>query len=64
MFKEIGPFLGDGRNLLNFYFFILFVVKEGEVEGLVGSIDVGVDEFDVPDEVDQKVAFFSALEGL
>ena len=62
--EQIRSFLGDSGDLLNFYFFILFVVKEGEVEGLVSSVDVGVDELEVPDQVHQKVAPLSAPEGL
>lgn len=42
--KEMGLFLGNGCDLLNFYFFILFFIKEGEVQRFIGGVDVVVDK--------------------
>lgn len=62
--EEAGLVVGDGCDLLNFYFFILLFLEEGEVERLIGCVDVGVDEAAVSDHFDQKVLMRVPPEGL
>jgi hypothetical protein len=53
-------YLGD---LLNFYFFILFLVAEGEVERFVCCVNVLVDESDVLDKGCQEMPVLSTPKG-
>ena len=61
--EEMWLFLRNGCDLLNFYFFILFFIKEGEVQRFIGSVDVVVDEVQIGDHVDEKVWLFFPLKG-
>ena len=53
--EHISFELRYGSNLLNFYFFILFLIKEGKVERFVSSVDVAIDELHIPGNIDKKV---------
>ena len=58
VFEGSSLLFGDGSYKLNFYFLILFVIEKGEVKGLVGGVNVLIDESDIPDELDEKEFFF------
>jgi hypothetical protein len=62
--EEARLVVRDSCDLLNFYFFILWLLKEGEVEGLVCDVDVGVDEVQVAGHLGQKVTPRTLLKGL
>lgn len=56
--EDGGLFLRDGCDLRDFYAFVLILAVEGEIEGLVGPVEILGDEVAVADQVQEKARLF------